>query len=329
MYFHRVLDVAVLLRPEDTSREGISALSKLQSLQEFIFFKFLDLLRGNRGCQDRLSLLMQYCFDLLPHLHIVAVNPEPRMSNKNAMGSITSKALSDLGPRQRTLQLQRLVVSGPVPQHIALPELRFLSVTWPSEPLLMDADRFPRLSELDLQGVCRDELMRVLRLVGRRLQALHFEVHDVVRLDGVLSECPDLSELSVDVFGVHSSTVELQPRSLRRLQKLRVTFADMDYDHHPELLIQILRLAPELRVVNLTLQTVHVEVFEELFLLAKRRTSMQKLEEFKVYVDNHECEKSHRAILGLVLLFCTFECDLLTVVDLVFKRAAFNSSDSE
>jgi hypothetical protein len=323
-----VLDVFVLLRAENTSREGISALCKLQSLQQFIFFKLLIFLRGNSGCQDRVSLIMQHCFELLPHLHIVAVNPEPRMSNKNVMGSITSKALSDLGPRQRTLQLQRLVVSGSVPQHIALPELRFLSVTWPSEPLVLDSDRFPRLSELDLQGVCRDELMRVLRHVGRQLQALHFEVHDVVRLDSVLSECPDLSELSVDVFGVHSSIVELQPHSLRRLQKLRVSFADIDYDHQPELLIQMLRLAPELRVVNLTLQTVHVEVFEELFLLAKRRTSMRKLEEFTVYVDNHECDKPHRAMLGLVLLFCTFECDLLTVVDLVFKCAT-ESSDSE
>jgi hypothetical protein len=318
--FRRVLEV--LLSAKQTSSEGISALSRLQSLQKFIFSKDLRLLIFSMRRRDHLSWLMKLCFDLLPRLHVVALDPEPRMLYKSIMGMVTSKALSDLGPQQRTLQLHRLVLSGPVPEHIALPELRFLSVNWPSEPVILDADRFPRLSELDLNGVCRDELMRILRLVGRQLTALHFEVHDVVQLDGVLSECPDLSELILNVFGVHSSS-ELQPHTLRRLQKLRVTFADTDYDHQPHLLIKMLRLAPELCSVYLSLQTFHVEVFKSLFLLASQRSCMRHLEEFKVCMDHDKCNGYQRALLKIVLLFCTIGCEQLKIVELLFQRGSF------
>lgn len=308
----------MFLSATNTSREGIAALSKLQSLQEFYFFK------SQKLSDNRRTQLMKLCFELLPQLHIVGLNPEPQLFCKNIMGIFTSKALAGLSTQQCTLQLRRLVLTDRVrvPEHVALPTLQFLCLNWPSEPASLDPDRFPQLSELALFGVCRDELMRILRQVGRQLNVLHFEVHDMIELNRVLEKCPNLSELSLHVFGVYSTRFVLQPTTLRRLQKLRITFADLEYDHQPMLIVHLLQNAPELRSVSLSLQSIPVNVFEEMFLLAKQHTCMRHLEELKVYIDNENCDRYERALIGIVLLFCTFECHQLTNVKLVFKSSS-------
>jgi hypothetical protein len=315
-FVHRVLEVFLL--PQSTTREGISALSKLQSLQEFYFFESPNM------CKRGMIRVAQLCLELLPQLHGVMLKVEPH-SCKNLLrilGNYTSSALSGLSTdRQYTLQLRNVAVSGAVPEQVSMPELRCLCHSWPSEhtALGLDNDRFPRLRELAMYGVCQTKLMRNLGHVGRQLEALHFEVHAIVQLDRVLEKCPDLSELSVHSHGLNSAA-ELQPRPLRRLDKLKVYFADSEYEHQPGLFVEILRHALELRSVDLTLQKVHADMFEELCVLIKQRTCMRHLEEFTVYVDNDQCDKFERAVPEIALVLCAYECEKLKKVMLEFKK---------
>jgi hypothetical protein len=301
---------------------GIAALSKLQSLQQLLFIKFEKSLcwsKKLRSRRSRLSRLMNLCFELLPQLHVVALYPEPSTFHDNSLDIVTSKALSNLGPLQRTLQLRRLMLSNNVPEHINLPKLRYLHLNFPwLDANNLHADRFPRLSRLVLHEVFwRNTLMLILSRVGQQLTALKLQVHDGVNLDVVLSECPNLSELSLHVRGVHSSS-ELQPHTLRRLQDLQIIFFDAVYDHQPRLLVNLLRLAPRLRTVKYALKTFHVEVFEQLFLLAKRRTSMRHLEQLTVYVMHRNLDRDHRALIEEVLLKCTSECEHLKTAALAY-----------
>jgi hypothetical protein len=304
---------------------GIAALSKLQSLQQFLFINFeasLSWMKKLRSRMSRLSRLMNLCFELLPQLHVVALYPEPSTFHDDSLDMVTSKALSDLqGPLQHTLQLRRLMLSNNVPEHIDLPELRYLHLIFPLHQANLHADRFPRLSTLVLHQVFwmrRDELMLILSRVGQQLTALELLVHDGVDLDVVLSACPNLSELSLFARGVHSSS-ELQPHTLRRLQDLQMTFIDEAYDHQPRLLVDLLRLAPRLRTVKHALKTVHADVFEQLFLLAKQRTSMRHLEKLTVYVMNRNLDRYQRALLEMVLLQCTTECEQLKTAQLAYR----------
>jgi hypothetical protein len=321
--FARVLEVS--LRPRTTSRAGIAALSKLQSLQQFLFIKFERNLSWSRSRRSRFSHLLNLCFDLLPQLYIVAFDPQrhPDSFYDNWLDMVTAKALSDLGPLQRTLQLRRLMLSNNVPENINLPELRHLHLVARCSLFRVTnvrADRFPRLSRLVMHGHWRrNELMLILSRVGRQLTALDLLVDDGVDLDMLLSECPDLSELSLNAFGVHSSS-ELQPHTLRRLQDLQIIFNAAFYDHQPHLLVDLLRLAPRLRIVKHALMTVHIEVFEQLFLLAKRRTSMRHLEQLKVYIMNQNLDSVHSALIGEVILKFTIECEQLKTAQLAYRR---------
>jgi hypothetical protein len=55
----------------------------------------------------------------------------------------------------------------------------------------------------------------------------------------------------------------------------------------PGLLTQLLRLAPKLRVVELTLVKLGVEELKEMAALAKQRTCMRRLEELEVKLSCH------------------------------------------
>lgn len=272
---------------------------------------------------------IELCLEYLPQLHVVSLKPEPHICKNllRILGKYTSTALSNLSrDRQHTLQLRCLAVSTFVPEHIALPQLRFLCQSWPLEHtgLGLANDRFPQLSELALYGVCSGKLMRNLGHVGRQLNTLHFEVHEIIQLDRVLDKCPNLSELSVHSHGVNSSS-ELQPHPLRRLQKLQVTFADSEYEHQPGLFVELLRLAPELRSVVLSLEKVHGDLFEELCVLVRQRICMRHLGEFKVYVDNDHCDTYERAVPEIALVLCTYECEKLKNVMLEFKKSSHST----
>jgi hypothetical protein len=103
------------------SRKGLKALTKLSSLEEFLFVDSLE---------EEQEYLLEECFKLLPHLHDISGRTEPlRCQHQMYLSYVVASTLIDMeGPL--TLQLRRLEISTDDFTHfredVALPELRVL-----------------------------------------------------------------------------------------------------------------------------------------------------------------------------------------------------------
>lgn len=222
-----------------------------------------------------LTKLLQMCFELLPQLHAVSpLKPEPHIFCKNLMqklGTSTAKALNSLSYRLVPLNLRRLVLSGRLDYGI-------------QENIL-----FSELSELALYNVSMGEVMHILRRVGRQLTSLRLKVSLVVPLDRMFAECPNLIELSLNVWGM-SNWSTILPQTLQRLQVLQIKYADDNnedddfYYNSPEVLPALLQIAPKLRSFCVFFDVFSEAAFQELIFLTRQRTCMHNLEELKVSI---------------------------------------------
>jgi hypothetical protein len=154
-----------------------------------------------------------------------------------------------------------------------------------------DTVRFPKLSAFVFYGIYDAELMRILGHVGHQLRTLRLVLisEAQVQLDGLLDACPQLEELSVHFGGLQSVTL-LRPDTLRNLQKLRVNSAKGDFVQ-PGLLLQVLRMAKDLRSVDLSMVDVDVHDLQELAVLAGQGTCMQNLQHVQIILPPEAAQK--------------------------------------
>lgn len=301
----RVLEVLLCA---EVNREGILSLCKLSSLQEFIFMASLDL--------DPTKLVM--CLELLPQLHVVGGRSEQFCDRYVQLGILMAQSMSALAEHPRTLQLRQMVLSlfVLIPDTVSLPELRVLFVLEP-RVLALDARRFTKLSELNVFGTNLDDLMSIVGQVGRRLLALRFSVAAVVQLDVVLDACPNLSELDMHTSGLQSAS-QLRPETLGRLRTLIYSVQGPHLDGPDSvqagLMMLMLRLAPKLRKVHLTLFRLDVEDMKELARLAKQQICMRRLEEITIRLDPVGTSVMHAHLLELALCSLAIHCPRLHTV---------------
>jgi hypothetical protein len=273
---------------QQVSRRGISALRRLTCFEEFIF---TDSVISFYYCEDS---LLGFIYKLLPHLHVAAVKPES-FFNRNTMRlrDMCSNALY-LITAPCTLQLRHLALNTleDIPDvPIALPEVRvlYLSNRPDYEVQLLIPGRFPKLSELNTVHLNRENLMAIVgHGVGQQLQILRvcfrhgrycsFEALD--QFDEVLDACPNLSELCMAVKGVHS-VIDLRPETLHKLRVLRM-FSENWENLQPGLVMQLLRLAPNLRTVEITSAMLEEEDLEQLADLVEQRACLRHLERLQI-----------------------------------------------
>jgi hypothetical protein len=301
-----VLEVYLTANARRLTREGFHALSKLQSLQEFKFFKSRNI------CENRQMQLMHLCFEMLPQLHAVSsFIPKPKTFCTDPLKILSESSISALiglilQYEHYTLKLRHLAVTNSsaygIPHNLALPEL----------------------SEVILYGSVRDDL---IERFGHQLTALHFFNYSTeVHLDQLLANCPNLTELSLHSYSI-SNISQLQPHTLQRLQVLQISCefgaAALD-DPSPGLMVDLLQLAPNLRSVSFTLERVYLEIFEGMLLLAKEPSCMRHLEELKFFIKNEPDNVFERDLLKSALKSCVIECDQLKTVKLEFKSPSDN-----
>lgn len=300
------------LSPE-VSRAGFSALSKLKSLQEFIFYDEST----EHAQEERLGL----CFELLPQLHVSSYKPTPHLYLLE-LSWLTSQALSDI-EAPCSLQVRHLALHSTrfVPRHVALPELQVLFLVEPLDGTLLL--NFSNLSELNLRKTDKQNLLLVLGHVGRQLQTLRFNVYfnsaqldSGIELDRVLKACPNLSELSCSSTLSPWCASELRPDNLRRLRRVSLDTAS-NYVRSG-IVLQLLRLAPELRFIRLAWAKLSVEDLRALDELARQRTCMRNLEDFAVTLDARDTTDLEKQLIAKALTSCVAHCDQLKNVSLVY-----------
>jgi hypothetical protein len=311
-----VLDVQL---SETVTSRGISALRQLTSLEEFIY----DVDIWN-------SSLLASTYRLLPHLHVAAIKPEPIYTSKTGtLSDVCSIALEEIRSRC-TLHLHHLALPNlyQLPRHVALPEVRVLYLLGSLDSRWDEFEELPfvhlpRLAELYLEGANNYTVLKyiVVHGFGQQLQTLRVSVpyynHSLEKLplDEVLAACPNLTELSVTVRGLESAT-ELRPDTLRCLSILRIEFIPSNENFtrnwQPGLVLQVLRLAPELRCVEICsdmLQTDDLEILKE---LVEERACLRHLQRLLicVYAETPISKK----LLDLFVISCCNHCEQLSEV---------------
>jgi hypothetical protein len=290
-----VLGVSIL---DGVTRPGLLALRRLALLEKFLFNDISE------------ELVIRQCLELLPHLHVigctlVAIQFSDDVSDDfMKMGDALSQISSPC-----TLQLRQLALynTNQVLENISLPELQVLELSGSIAMHPWLAGGLPKLSELYVNNMHQDTLMLLLGLVGRQLQMLLVDFEDLPRLDLVLAACPTLSQLHVYTKKGPQHTSLLQP--LKHLQAFKF-YVSRGY-LEPGLLLQILRLAPELRSIEL--RSVRFdEDWEALAELAKEGTCMQHLE-----VINIECRarftRHEKRVLAEARDSCCINCPQLKI----------------
>jgi hypothetical protein len=297
------------LQVSDTvSSRGISALRALSSLQEFLF----DIWRLETNLVQQIVL----CFELLPHLHVVAFKATPENAMDRVLGFVKmGEALSKIRTRC-TLQLRHLSVRNwhHIPQHVQLPELQVLNLTKCSYNLQIQPGRFPRLSELYWDDSSVDSLIFVFEQVGHQLQLLSFTISfsdETLEFDSLLEIFPNLSVLEINIKGSVHRVSALQPDTLSRLQTLTLNLS-MHGSMQSGVLLEILRLAPKLRMIDLKSVMPSGGDLEEFAALAKDGSCMQNLEQISFRFKVQDIDLMTRNMLEEALLSCSNHCPRLT-----------------
>jgi hypothetical protein len=252
--------------------------------------------------------VLKLCFELLPQLHAISPNlAEPHVFENlmlQKLAESTANALADFGSRRKhCLNLRRIVVSGHVPHSVDMPQL----------------------SEMCMYNVSRGD---VIEICEPQLTALHIRAPCKVQLDRLLYNCPNLSELSLHATGV-SAASELRPNTLQRLRFLRVSFSDYHVFYDSQKLVELLRLAPQLRSVNITVQFLYDGLFEDLALLSQKRTCFRHLEELKYVVktfDNTDIYEFDVDLIKEAIDTCILNCDQLKTIQFEFLTVDDNGN---
>jgi hypothetical protein len=285
----RVLEVVL---SEQVSRQGFSALRKLSSLREFLFplYSQLHYLNGPRR-QD----LLELSFELLPHLHAAAYNEKTSRAGNalTVLSTLTSRILRRITvPLTLQLRLLALKTLKIVPKHVHLPEVRVLYLDHQNHPNYkadpIAPDRFPNLTELSVYYTDEQTLMSVVgQGAGLKLRSLSIGLNGgMKRLDSLLEACPGLRELYLNVPANLQSASRLRPDTLQKLQELRISCLFLSAEAHQsagQLMLEILRLAPKLRSVTLSMVPMAEKDLQELAELAIQGTCLRQLESFEFY----------------------------------------------
>jgi hypothetical protein len=284
---------------DGVSRAGLLALRGLTLLEEFLFSEMTG------------ELVIKDCLELLPHLHVIAhkLTPYPHPHNPKNMQKI-GDALSRI-EAQCTLQLRQLWLfnTNTVLDKVSLPELQVLELRGAIVMHPWLAGGVPNLTELHVRLFSQEPLLHILAHIGQQLQTLHVTIMHLHRVDSLLKLCPNLSELRMKTTsGAEMSSQSGLDTHLKHLQTFE--YSCIDGNLQPGLLLQILRLAPEMRSVDLDLASWFDEDLKVLAELAEEGACMRRLEKFMV-----RCQL-HLNQLGLVdkaCASCIINCPQLQV----------------
>jgi hypothetical protein len=311
----RVLEVQL---SGGVSQQGVSALVKLNLLREFFF-------------EHRLNLhwisVLGWCFKELLQLHAVGQKPDKFVEDQRRFARLNSSALSSISSFSSpcTLNLRWLAVSRlRILMHVMLPELEVLSLNDNDSSLTsftcLDRIHLAKLTQLDVVETGNETLMSVVGHFGHQLSTLRFQFQTsggVLQLDRVLTACPKLSELDMDVVEIQSAT-DLLPGTLRCLKVLRLRVHHYgDDDVQPGLVLQLLRLAPNLRTIELFgfHRLMSVDDLLALIELVERGACMCHLQRLQVSL--HPAAINYidlRDFLDLLIISCGVHCKQLREV---------------
>lgn len=307
----------------NVSWRGILALRKLTLLEELIFNIFDFPWQRDLLCKT---------YKLLPHLHVAGMKPaEPFSRDTVAWSEVSSMALDEISSTSScTLQLHHLARLTldygeiRITEFISLPEVLVLYLLYWSydEEMPLFPGHFPKLTELNMVDSVGANLMQIIgHGVGQQLLTLRvcfpIEVYRSLgaplQLDEVLGACPNLSELCMDVKGVDSAT-ELQPDSLHQLRVLRI-YSEKWENLQTGLVMQLLRLAPNLCTVELTSAMLEVEDLEHLAELVEQRACLQQLEQLQVTLVTKATNFTElKLALDVFIISCSKHCKQLRQV---------------
>lgn len=316
----RVLDTS--LCSKFVTKRGFKALVALESLQELT----IDSSYWSEHYDHR---PFKWCYELLPKLHVAGFKATPNTLRKllYELGLMSSEALSTAKNLQ-PLQLQQLILKFHYPfyvPHIEFSEVRELICLHENidDLVALDLDHFPKLTDLSLLTISEQQQLAILARVGQQLRSLQSDIsHSWVRLDQVLSLCPNLTQLRVKAFGlVSSGPGVVEPNPLQNLRELHIstTITHLRWQHGLAPFLQPLNLAPNLRSLHLSMRMADGGEVAALVSLAEQRTCMQHLEELRVIVFNDNVSEFHKFWLEFKLLSCVDFCEKLHTVEFNVK----------
>lgn len=295
--------------------QGISALAKLENLQEFLYCNHLRETHVLIKTTERRSEFFSLCLRLLPWLKISGwrfkferyeFNFPTCYLFREAFRKLNGRLPSLLGLRQLVLRKRAMPVG------VALPNLETLYVLQPKKNFQLRTE-LPNLRELVLQDIEQEPFEQILFEIGHQLRKLSVSVTDTLALDSVFRMCPKLevfqvSDIICDFIGLKEP---LDDSSC--LTELGFVSESYCIALKTEDLLQILKVAPNLRILNL-----HKILFSEngsvdICKALEQRSILQNLEKFDFYyewssegsnAENLQTQKNCFSVFQSMILLC-------------------------
>jgi hypothetical protein len=157
-------------------------------------------------------------------------------------------------------------------------------------------------------------------LMGHQLKKISIVVIAKVELDRLLNACPHLTELSI-ICDQLDSTTDLQPDTLLELQQFVLVCDSTFYNETVQegLVVEVLRLAPELRVFKMNAVMLGEDDLMELAVLAEQRICLRKLEEVHLEVDKTCMTTLEQDLLDAATISLATHCERLRILEVIYE----------
>jgi hypothetical protein len=257
---------------------GISALSALPELREFIFWN------DYKSEKWHLSKCLQY----LPHLHVLGCRLSPDNVTVTNFPSNLTQVLQEMkltsDAKFPSLQLQQVALNGldEMPKDVLLPQLRVLQLMIiPPVSFFSLNTEFSQLTELSLKGQYFVSFIPLLERVGHQLRSLSLCIKYRLQLDRALNSCPNLEEFHLLPYlpgEFLNLTYIVLVEELKTLPKLRVLNIAAAFTSNVSPISTLLLAVPNLHSLRLMhFPGPRMKMMDEIVLHLQNSTILQNL----------------------------------------------------
>lgn len=274
-YISRVFEVQLL--EGAVTKVGISALSALPELREFIFW-------NEQTEQTIEQFYLSKSLKYLPCLHVLGCRLSPDDANFTKFSYNLTEVLQEMNPKFSSLQLQQVALyvhTNKMPIDMLFPQLKVLHLVGANGSFGPNAE-FSQLTKLSLKGVMLLYYIPLLDRVGHQLHSLSVCIQFHLQLEKALNLCPNLEELHLLPYSQDSDNkIKVNVAFVERLHpllRMRVLNIATSFTSKISLVSTLLLAMPNLHSLRLALLSGPLmEMMDEIVLHLQDSTILQNL----------------------------------------------------
>ncbi|XP_065342031.1 uncharacterized protein LOC135940866 [Cloeon dipterum] len=269
----RVLKIG--LEERNVTLRGLTALSKLENLQDFQFNEYDREPNDHPVYQE----IFNQCLHLMPKLHTIGTSVF--IAINHVLGYPIDRPISSI----LELNLKQILLKncGTIPPNIRLPQLKELYLMHPIENINAD-ERFSNVTVLGMYKISLRSMFRAIQLIGKNIEKLVIShIVENINLGEVFRLCPNLKEFEMPESPEQFIMTGPFLPFVQQLENLSIDLVSPHNSSFPDGMLAHLLKAPALKKVAFNCLYVTQEETNSIVKGVEEGTMLQNLESFQYF----------------------------------------------